>query len=178
MPTDPAKDRLVVLVSSGDPTSKYVRRAGRLARDLKSSGQFADVFFSGWLKRGEFDRNLELLNDAIGGGTRFILYLSPFGRSSYEEFVARGRNAAWKDEFVVGARSLLGRKAKGVYVVFHSEMAGRNEVLCGDFKKSSGCYDLSKEFDRKVFFTKLIGFRYSRKNNRESSECGETDNFL
>ena len=161
MPTDPEKDRLVVLVSSGDQSTDYIKRAGELARNLKSSGRFADVFFSGWLKRGEFDKNTELLNDAIGGGTRFILYLSPFGRSSYEEFVARGRNAAWKDEFVVGARSLLGSDGRGgrkVYVVFNLEEG--KEVLFGDFKKCA-CYDLYK--DRKMFFTKLIGFRYSKK---------------
>jgi hypothetical protein len=101
MPTDPEKDRLVVLVSSGDQTAEYIKRAGELASNLKSSGRFAHVFFSGWLKRGQAGENTAQLDDATSGGTRFVLYASPFGKTSYEESVARGSQATWKDEFVV-----------------------------------------------------------------------------
>ena len=179
MPTDPTKDRLVILVSSGDTTTEHTKRAGKLAADFKSSGRFADVFFSGWLKRGESEKNTELLNDAIYGSTRVILYASPFGKSSYEDFVARGHVAPWKDEFVVGAYSLLRKegktmKAKKVYAVFDSEEVGRKEVLCEDFKKkTSGYFDLSKKYDRKIFFTKLIGFRYSIRNENDVPDSEE-----
>ena len=181
MPTDPTKDRLVILVSSGDPTTKHIKRAGELATNFKYSGRFAHVFFSGWLKRGEFQKNIKLLNDAIYGGTRVILYTSPFGKSSYEDFVDMGQAAPWKDEFVVGAYSLLRNqrkqiKGKRVYMVFDSEEVGKKEVLGEDFKKRAcGYFDLSKNYDRKIFFTKLIGFRYSKKSKKENT-CSE-ENF-
>ena len=127
MPKHPTKDRLVILVSSGDLTNQHIKRAGQLATDFKSSGRFAHVFFSGWLKQGDFEKNPEF--DAIYGSNHIILYVKPFGKSNYEDFVAR-RHIAWKDEFVVGANSLLrkrGRrmKAKQVYAVFNSDGFGK-----------------------------------------------------
>ena len=56
-------------------------------------------------------------------------------------------------------------KAKKVYAVFNSDDFGKKEVLCGDFKKKTcGCFDLSKSYDRKMFFTKLNGFKQNKQN--------------
>ena len=177
------KKDIVILISTGDRTSRFTDLANQIASELKSSGVYREVFFNRWLPSNDLDGNLEKLVSALHRSTVVVLFATPFGKSSYENYVQKGQLATWKDEFVIAAHSLFhhtnhasllttnqiaasATKGKKVLVVYNTgdDVIGSNDVITRDFKESSHrCYDLANEDDYLSLYKELLPVNNQRK---------------
>lgn len=184
----PQKKRAVLLASSGDNTSQFTDLANQIASELESSGQFENVFFSGWLRVNELEKNLEKLHDALHHATVVILFSSPFGRTSYEKFIEKGQLATWKDEFVIGAHSLLRKQrhhvimnhvtAKKILVVYYNNDDAdrhlKSDFLHEDFvTRANKLYNLADPHDNSSLYKELLSSHHGNKYKTVSTSSDD-----
>jgi len=159
--------RAVVLVSTGDSQSTYQDIANRIASQMNDCGKY-DVYFSGWQTRSadsNRDSDIERLHEAIGGCSVALLISSPFGKSSYEELLARREASTWRDAFVIGSYALLTKKFpfnlnRKIFVAYAAgEGEDEEDFVHENFKRASNrrTYNLLKPSDRQALCKRLFG---------------------
>lgn len=154
------KRRAVILISTGNISSRAAESANKLALELKKSGKYEDVYFNGWLGAAELSRNLELMVDALFNATIVVFFSSPFGAKSYTSFVKEKQQATWKDEFVIGAYSLFQKDRSNMMTAYNRKILvvhhGNQNSLPGDFVRySHDIFNLSYEKESKSFYKEL-----------------------
>jgi len=154
------KRRAVVLISTGDISSRAANSADKLALELKQSGRYEDVYFNGWLGAAELSRNLELMVDALFNATVVVFFTSPFGAKAYLSFVREKQEATWKDEFVIAAYSLFRKDRSNMMTAYNRKILvvhhGNQNSLPGDFVRySHDVFNLSRDKEAKKFYKEL-----------------------
>ena len=181
-----------MLVSTGDAEATYRDLANEIASQIKESGRYDRVYFSGWQHRGACDdehddeenhgdRAIERLHEAIESCTVALLITSPFGKTSYEEFLAKRELSTWRDAFVVGARALLSQpfasKRRWKTVVAYSAAPAEpvDSFVHRDFAAAAGgsrLYNVQKAAERRrLHRSLLLGVGLGRKTMKAPNDC-------
>jgi len=152
--------RVVVLVSTGDNSPSYGEYANSIASDLKQTGNFRDVFFSGWKLLKE-DEDVEQMRTAIERSDLVVLFSSPYGIKSYSEFLEKKEKSVWRDAFVLGVYILLKedriRKIPKIYIVYLSDLKDKisDHVPSEWMKKSAHCFNLQSSDEYNSLYVAL-----------------------
>ena len=171
--------RAVVLVSTGDSQSTYQDIANEIASQMKKCEKYDHVYFSGWQTRSTSvnrDSDIQRLHEAIDGCSVALLISSPFGKSSYEELLARREASTWRDAFVIGSYALLTKKFpfnlnRKIFVAYAAgEGEDEEDFVHENFKRASNrrTYNLLKPSDRQALCKRLFG-----QNSKYASDAGE-----
>ena len=198
----------MVLVSTGDHESSYQDLANEIASHMKESGRYDDVYFSGWQRRHQprdgataeaeetadnhSDRAIERLHDAVTNCTVALLITSPFGKTSYEELLAKRELSTWRDAFVIGSRAIFtqpfvrssstsstykggkARRARKIVVAYAAEPGERlDKFVHKDFAAAAGrrLYNLLNASDRQRAYKSLLGIGVAGKSMKAPNDC-------